>query len=46
MGVRTSREIEEERFALKYLRGDFEPESAPAGRPDAVLGTTAAVRAQ
>jgi len=45
LGVRTASEIDEERYALKALRGDFREESGPgrrtAGRAGAVL---AAVR--
>lgn len=41
LGVRTSREIERERYALKALRGDFEqlppPGAAPEERVRAVL---------
>jgi hypothetical protein len=40
-GARTAREIEEERFALKVLRGDFENLQRDNGRVDAVI---AAVR--
>jgi hypothetical protein len=32
-GVRTAREIDEERYALKALRGDFGAVSSPAGPP-------------
>jgi hypothetical protein len=35
LGVRTASEIEEERYALKALRGDFQ--NATPGNPDAVL---------
>jgi hypothetical protein len=31
LGVRTAREIDEERYALKALRGDFRPAGAHAG---------------
>lgn len=45
LDIRTSREIEEERFALKYLRGDFEAETAMGGRPGDAHGTVEAIRA-
>lgn len=35
-GVRTAREIDYERYALKSLRGDFRNLSSPDGHPDAV----------
>jgi hypothetical protein len=38
LGFRTSREISEERVALKVLRGDFKDAHGPAGRdPDSAL---------
>ncbi len=43
LGVRTSREIDEERYALKILRGDFHPLGADAG--PAVHDVLEAVRA-
>jgi hypothetical protein len=43
LGVRTSREIEEERNALKALRGDFQ-NGGTSGQPDAALALAAARR--
>lgn len=34
MGVRTQREIERERYALKALRGDFDEVPAPSAAPE------------
>jgi hypothetical protein len=36
MGVRTRREIDAERTALKAIRGDFDVPSGPPGEPEAV----------
>jgi hypothetical protein len=47
LGVRTLREIERERYALKALRGDFDgvPASAAAGPAERVRAALAAVDA-
>jgi hypothetical protein len=42
-GVRTAREIDEERYALKALRGDFR-DVEPPGRSDPVVALAAARR--
>ena len=44
-GVRTAREIERERYAIKALRGDFDgvPAAGSAGRDTRVLAALAAV---
>jgi hypothetical protein len=42
LGIRTAREIERERYAVKALRGDFDPmaqEAQPASGPDSVEGS-------
>jgi hypothetical protein len=45
LGIRTRREIDEERYALKALRGDFEPvKSGEKGNPDQSRHAVEAVR--
>jgi hypothetical protein len=44
LGVRTSEEINEERIALKALRGDFEHDEVAVGNGRGVHGLMAAVR--
>jgi hypothetical protein len=44
LGVRTSEEINDERIALKALRGDFEHDEAAVGNGRGVHGLMAAVR--
>lgn len=44
LGVRTSKEINDERIALKALRGDFEQDDAAVGNGRGVHGLMAAVR--
>jgi hypothetical protein len=44
LGVRTSDEINDERIALKALRGDFEHDEAAVGNGRGVHGLMAAVR--
>jgi len=44
LGVRTSEEINDERVALKALRGDFEQDEAAVGNGRGVHGLMAAVR--
>jgi hypothetical protein len=44
LGIRTNKEINDERVALKALRGDFEHEEAAVGNGRGVHGLMAAVR--